>query len=90
MLEKKKKKKISHSTSRHFKTFINFPNNIILFSCKEAWLVAKYEGSIDMYQQTFNQLLTNSGLTLGKVAVKCQKSVGDISVEYPLFFFFFF
>lgn len=41
-----------------------------------------------MYQQTFNQLLINSGLILGKVVVKCQLSVSDISVEYFFFFFY--
>ena len=82
---KKKEKKISHSTQRHFKTFINFSNTVIPFSCEVAWLAAKYECSIDMYQQTLDQLLTNSGLILGKVVVKSQESVSDILVEYLLF-----
>ena len=60
---------------------INFSNNGMLLSCKVAWLAAKYDWSINVYHQTINKLLTNIGLILGKVLLKCQLSVCDVLVE---------
>ena len=46
-----------------------------------GWQWVNMSEVLGMLQQTLNQISTDNQLILGKVAVKCQWSVQDMSVE---------